>query len=184
MNEFITTWNIPSKHGINASVNSSCAQPPPGLLWGICLPFQSWGWDAFANFVLPGGQAFTNPGAIPELFQDMHAVSYQHTQRILLKKSWLAHLSRTGGCNWLMHDFLKKKKNFRFHLKKQHLAIKKKEKQSTTVLKPSKFGIEKRKPGQNFALSPPWPTIIYHFRSVDLPWRQSARLPNSSRHHT
>ena len=94
MNEFITTWNIPSKHGINASVNSSCAQPPPGLPWGICLPFQSQGWDAFANFALH--RAFTNPGAIPELFQDTHAVSYQHTQRILLKKKQISSSVKDG----------------------------------------------------------------------------------------
>ena len=68
---------------------------------------------AFANFVLPGGRAFANLGAIPELFQDTCAVSYQNitTQRILLKKSRLAHLSRTGGCKVMfsilcMHFFI------------------------------------------------------------------------------
>ena len=53
---------------------------------------------AFANFSLPGGWAFANPGAIPEL-SNTHAVSYQNvtTQRVLLeKKSRLAHLSGTG----------------------------------------------------------------------------------------
>ena len=86
--------------------------------------------------------------------------------------------------NWLMHNFLKKKNiKLLITFQKQHLAIKIIEKQSTTVLKPSNFGIEKGKPGQKFALSPPWPTI-YHFRSFDLPWWQSAPLPNLSRHHT
>ena len=84
----------------------------------------------------------------------------------------------------LMHNFLKKKNiKLLITFQKQHLAIKIIEKQSTTVLKPSNFGIEKGKPGQKFALSPPWPTI-YHFRSFDLPWWQSAPLPNLSRHHT
>ena len=42
---------------------------------------------AFANFSLPGGWAFANPGAIPEL-SNTHAVSYQNvtTQRVLLEK--------------------------------------------------------------------------------------------------
>ena len=50
----------------NASVNSTCAQPPkphhrppPHLV--------SPGGGAFANFALPGGRAFANRGAIPEL---------------------------------------------------------------------------------------------------------------------
>ena len=132
----------------------------------------------------PVARHLPTPGLFPSFFKTHTQFPISIHRGYYWKKRWLAHLSRTGGCNWLMHNFLKKKKNFRFHLKKQHLAIKKKEKQSTTVLKPSKFGIEKRKPGQNFALSPPWPTIIYHFRSVDLPWWQSAPLPNSSRHHT
>lgn len=54
----------------------------------------------------------------------------------------------------MIHNFLKKKK-LSITFKKQNLAIKIIEKQSTTVLKPSKFGKEKRKPGQNFALSAP-----------------------------
>ena len=51
-----------------ASVNSSGAQSPPplGLLRSICPPFCP-GSGAFANFALPGGRAFANPGVIPEL---------------------------------------------------------------------------------------------------------------------
>ena len=43
----------------NASVNSTSAQPPPGYC------------GEFANFALPGGWAFANPGAIPELLTRM-----------------------------------------------------------------------------------------------------------------
>ena len=50
----------------NASVNSTCAQAPPGQLRGICR-LVSPGGGAFANFALPGGRAFANPRAIPEL---------------------------------------------------------------------------------------------------------------------
>ena len=78
---------------INASVNSTCVQPPPPP--GYCRAFASLispGDGAFANFALPGGRTFANPRAIPELF-DTHAVSYQNvtTQRVLLEKKadWL-----------------------------------------------------------------------------------------------
>ena len=71
-----------------ASVNSSCAQPPPPP--GYCGAFAglvSSGGGAFANFVLPGGRAFPNPGAIPELLSRTR-FSYQNmtTQMILLGK--------------------------------------------------------------------------------------------------
>ena len=60
--------NTTHNASLYASVNSSCTQttPPPRLLRGIFLPCQSPG-GAFANFVLPGGQAFANPGANPEV---------------------------------------------------------------------------------------------------------------------
>ena len=51
-----------NKNADNASVNSSCAQPPPPP--GYCRAFArlvSSGGGAFANFALPGGQAFANP---------------------------------------------------------------------------------------------------------------------------
>ena len=75
------------KDNFNASVNSTCAQPPPP---GYCRAFArlvSPGGGAFANFLLPGGRAFANPGAIPGL-SNTHAVSYQNvtTQRVLLEK--------------------------------------------------------------------------------------------------
>ena len=50
----------------NASVNSACAQPPPGNC-GAFARLVSPGGGAFANFALPGGRAFANPRAIPEL---------------------------------------------------------------------------------------------------------------------
>ena len=75
--------------------------PPAPNLPGYCEGFARLvgpGGGAFANFSLPVGRAFANPGAIPEL-SNTHAVSYQNvtTQRVLLeKKSRLAHLSGTG----------------------------------------------------------------------------------------
>ena len=53
----------------NASVNSTCAQPPPPPR-GYCRVFArlvSPGGGAFANVALPGGRAFANPRANPEL---------------------------------------------------------------------------------------------------------------------
>ena len=59
--------NMTHNASLYASVNSSCAQtPPPGYCRGICLRYQSRG-GAFANFGLPGGRAFANPGANPEV---------------------------------------------------------------------------------------------------------------------
>ena len=54
----------------NASVNSTCAQPPPGYS-GASARLVSPGGGAFANFALPGGRAFANPRAIPELLTRM-----------------------------------------------------------------------------------------------------------------
>ena len=74
------------KGKFNASVNSTCAQPLPGYC-GAIARLVSPGDGAFANFSLPGGRAFANPGAIAELL-NTHAVSYQNvtTQRVLLEK--------------------------------------------------------------------------------------------------
>ena len=49
-----------------ASVNSTCAQLPPGYC-GAFARLVSPGSEAFANFALPGGWAFANPRAILEL---------------------------------------------------------------------------------------------------------------------
>ena len=71
---------------------------PPGILCGICLTFQSRGWG-ICKFCVAQGPGICQPRGYSRAF-DTHAVSYQDitTQRILRKKSRLAHLSRTGGC--------------------------------------------------------------------------------------
>ena len=53
----------------NASVNSSCAHPPPGQLRGICVSCQSQGWGKITLARL-GGRAFAYPRAF-----DTHGVS-------------------------------------------------------------------------------------------------------------
>ena len=53
---------------VNASVNSTCAQPPPPRppgYYGAFGRLVSPGGGAFANFALPGGRAFANARAIP-----------------------------------------------------------------------------------------------------------------------
>ena len=80
------------KWTIYASVNSSCAQPPPGLLRGIQgPPCQSRGWG-ICKFCAAWGPGICQPRGQPRAF-DTHAVSYQNitTQRILLEKQgdWL-----------------------------------------------------------------------------------------------
>ena len=59
--------------------------PPPGLLRGICPPFQSQGWG-ICKFCAPRGRALAPRGYSRDF--DTHAVSYQNitTQRTLLKK--------------------------------------------------------------------------------------------------
>ena len=64
------SWDhIRYEYAVNASVNSTCAQPPhpsPGYC-GAFACLVSPGGGAFANFALPGGRAFANAQAIPEL---------------------------------------------------------------------------------------------------------------------
>ena len=75
---------------INASVNSICAQDPPGLLQGIC---QSWGWG-ICKFCAAWGLGICRPQGYSQAF-DTYIVSYQNitTQRILLEKQayWLIY---------------------------------------------------------------------------------------------
>ena len=66
-------------HTVNASVNSTCAQPPPGYC-GAFARLVSPGGGAFANFALPGGRAFANPRTIPEL---LTRNTYNSASRIL-----------------------------------------------------------------------------------------------------
>ena len=66
--------------GDNASVNSSCAHPPPGNCGAFACP-ASPGGGALANLARPGGRAFAYPRAF-----DTHVVSVRlkiQTWRIL-----------------------------------------------------------------------------------------------------
>ena len=77
---------------INASVNSNCAQAPPGLLQGIC---QSQGWG-ICKFCAAWGPGICQPRGYSQAF-DTYVVSYPNitTQKILLEKQayWLI-------CQW------------------------------------------------------------------------------------
>ena len=72
----------------NASVNSTCAQPPlPGLLRGICPPCQSRGWG-ICKFCTARGPGICQPPGHSRAF-DTHAVSYQNIttqKKVLLEK--------------------------------------------------------------------------------------------------
>ena len=69
--------------------------PRPPLSY--CRAFVSPRGGAFANFVLPGGRAFANPGAIPKLLTRMGFLSeYNYTEDFTGKTSILANLSMTG----------------------------------------------------------------------------------------
>ena len=95
---------------INASVNSSCAQPipTPGLLRGIWPPWQSRGWG-ICKFCAARGPDICQPLGHSWAF-DTHAVCYRHitTQRILLgkKADWLICQGREKikrflkACSW------------------------------------------------------------------------------------
>ena len=85
-----------------ASVNSTCAQPPPpsppGLLRGICLPWQSQGWGIKLQILrCPGAGHLPTPGQTPNSW---HArgflLDYNYTEDVTVKTSRLAYLSRTG----------------------------------------------------------------------------------------
>ena len=69
---------------VYASVNSTCAQhppPPPGLLRGIFLPCQSWGFVpgwSICKFCTARELGICQPQRHSQAF-DAHAVSYQNT---------------------------------------------------------------------------------------------------------
>ena len=67
--------------------------PPPGAtVWHLpALSVPGGGGGAFANFALPGGRAFTNPGVITKFLTRMQFPIRLTTQRILLEKQahWL-----------------------------------------------------------------------------------------------
>ena len=77
------SWRCDQPSVCFALVNATCAQPP-GLLQGI------------SKFSTAQGPGICQPWAIPELLT--HTVSYQNitTQKVVLEKSRLVHLSRTG----------------------------------------------------------------------------------------
>ena len=90
---FIVIVLMRNKTSLNVSIAmsnllSSCTQPSPppprataGHFPALSVP------GGIANFALPGGRAFTSPGAIPKLLTRMRLT----TQRILLEKQayWL-----------------------------------------------------------------------------------------------
>ena len=77
--------------GVYASVNSTCAQPPPWLLRGICPPCQSRGWGICRFSTARGPDIRQLPGHSRAF--DTHAVSYQNIteQKVLRGKQavWL-----------------------------------------------------------------------------------------------
>ena len=95
---FLHSIDLPNffLRGSNASVNSTCSQAPPGQLRGIFPPCQSRGWG-ISKFCAARGLGICQPPGHSRAF-DTHTVSYQNitTQKVLLEKSRLAHLSRTG----------------------------------------------------------------------------------------
>ena len=73
---------------MHQSISPAPSLPPPPLLGYF---------GEFVNFALPGGWAFANPGAIPELLTRMQfPIRIQLYTWFYWKKSRLAHLSRTG----------------------------------------------------------------------------------------
>ena len=72
----------------NASVNSTCAQPPPplGQLRGNCPPCQSRGWG-ICKCCTARGPGICQPPGNSQAF-DTHAVSYQNitTRKVLLEE--------------------------------------------------------------------------------------------------
>ena len=80
-----------------ASVNSSCAQHPPGLLPGICPPCQSWGWGICKFCAARGLGICQPPGPFLSFWHARGFLSENnYTEDLTGKESRLAHLSRTG----------------------------------------------------------------------------------------
>ena len=72
--------------------NSTCAQPPFGLLRGICPPCQSRGWGICKFYTARGNCRAFNTHVVP--YQNITTQTV--TEGFTGKKSRLAHLSRTG----------------------------------------------------------------------------------------
>ena len=74
----------------------SSPSPNPGLMRAF-VHLVSPGGGAFANFALPVGRAFANPGATPSFRHARGFLSkYNYTEDFTGKTSRLAHFSRTG----------------------------------------------------------------------------------------
>ena len=80
------------------SVNWRWAHALPGQLWGLCTPCHSRGMWVLANFVLPGGQAFANPRATPELLA--HTCIPIQTYKLLNMEDFTGNTSRFK--DWLI----------------------------------------------------------------------------------
>ena len=72
--------------------------PPPGCCGALARLFIPVG-GALANFAMPGGRAFANPGASPELLTPGFLSKNYYTEEFTGKTSRLAHL--VGGWGWL-----------------------------------------------------------------------------------
>ena len=83
----------------NASVYYNYAPiSPPGYCGALARLFIPVG-GALANFAMPGGRAFANPGASPELLTPGFLSKDYYTEEFTGKTSRLAHL--VGGWGWL-----------------------------------------------------------------------------------
>ena len=73
----------------NASVNSTCAQAPPGQLRGICPPCQSRGWGICKCCTArpPGQRGEVNPGGIcPHVYPSDRRIN--NLNYLILKRLW------------------------------------------------------------------------------------------------
>ena len=86
--------STPAGRDINASANSSCAQPPSppsGLLRAFARLVSSVG-GVSANFALPRARAFANPEPTPNFSHARGFLSkYNYTEYFTVKTSRLAH---------------------------------------------------------------------------------------------
>ena len=95
---FETFWSV----SINASVNSSCAQPPPPFRATVeHLPAMSVpGVGHLQILHCPGAGHLPTPGPFPSFWHAHCFLSeYNYTEGFTGKKSRLAHLSK-AGINW------------------------------------------------------------------------------------
>ena len=65
----------------SASVNSTCTQPPTGLLWGICPTCQSWGWG-ICKFCTARGPGICQLWGHSQAFDTWAQVEYKNIKFI------------------------------------------------------------------------------------------------------